>query len=106
MHMTRLTLALAALISLASAAPATLTPRRERTAPGPESTARALTTPRPAVAAGQAGEPEYVLTAETEVVLDGKPCRFADVPARASILRMVVGPDGKTVLKILFRSQK
>jgi hypothetical protein len=104
--MTRLTLALAALISLVSVAPATLTPRRERTPPAPESAARALGTPRPAQAAGQAGEPEYVLTDETQVLLDGKPCRFADVPERASILRMEVAPDGKTVLKILFRSSK
>jgi hypothetical protein len=107
--MTRLTLALAAWISLVSAAPATLTPRQDRPPLGNEPPrAQPLKVPAEArqQAAGQAGRPEYVLTAQTEVLLNGKPCRYQEVPASARIVRMEVAEDNKTVLKIYFRTGK
>ena len=49
---------------------------------------------------------EYRVTSQTEVVLDGRPCPYADVPKSAGIVRMEVSSDGQTVLKIQFRSKK
>jgi hypothetical protein len=49
---------------------------------------------------------EFVLTKETEVLLDGKPCKYEDIPANASILKMEVAADRKTVLRVQFRSGK
>jgi hypothetical protein len=107
--MTRLTLALAAWISLISAASATLTPRSERPTTGGE--IRPAAAPRSLGSTGQRtaacnDAAEYVLTEETEVLLNGKPCRYREVPASATILRMEVAPDRKTVLKVLFGTQK
>jgi hypothetical protein len=108
--MIRLTLALAALIGLVSVAPASLAPRRDRNALGSDAPLRAPASPRAARSLAEALRPanpsEYVLTEQTEVLLDGRPCRFGDVPERATILKMEVAADGKTVVKILFRSQK
>jgi hypothetical protein len=107
--MIRLTLALAALMSLVSVAPATLAPRKDRLPLGNE-TPRAQTLQVPAAAqpqgAGQGGKSEYVLTTQTEVLLNGKPCRYQEVPASARIVRMEVAEDNKTVLKIHFRTGK
>ena len=67
---------------------------------------RALAPPSlaPGRVAGPATASEFVVTEQTEVLLDGKACRYADVPARATVLRMEVAPDGKTVLRIQFRT--
>jgi hypothetical protein len=107
--MTRLTLALAAWIALASAAPAMVTSRQEHRGlpseipPAPA----ARVSPSAAVrTAGPVNPAEYVLTEQTETVLDGKRCRFENIPDGASILRMEVAADGKTVLKVLFKSRK
>jgi hypothetical protein len=108
--MTRLTLALAALIGLVSVAPASLAPRRDRNALDSDAPLRAPASPRaarsPAEALRPANPAEYVVTEQTEILLDGQLCRFEDVPERAIILKMEVAGDGKTVVKILFRSQK
>jgi hypothetical protein len=56
--------------------------------------------------AAQGARPEYLLTNETEILLDGKPCRYEAVPANARIIHMELGADKKTVLKILFRTGK
>ena len=108
--MIRLTLTLAIWGSLVSVAPASLTPHKE---PDPFSAQRAQTwsstkalPPLLEQTATRAARPEYVLTNETEILLDGKPCRYEAVPANASIIRMEVGADRKTVLKILFRTPK
>jgi len=103
--MTRLTLALAACISLASTASASLTPPRQRSLFGPEvSRAQALKLSGEAVGSRTASE--FKVTERTEVLLDGKACRYADVPEQATILRMEVTPDGKIVLRLYFRSGK
>jgi hypothetical protein len=44
-----------------------------------------------------------VVTDRTEILLDGKPCKYEAIPATASIVRMEVAADKKTVLKIHFR---
>ncbi len=47
-----------------------------------------------------------VIDDDTEILLDGKPCRFEDVPAGAEVVELAVAKDGRTVLKIHFRSKK
>jgi hypothetical protein len=107
--MTRLTLALAAWISLVSVASATVAPRKE---PSPFGNGiRQIYTPRLATdsleqAAGRVAGAEFVVTNQTEVLLNGKPCRYEEVPGHASILRMEVAADKKTVLKVHFRTGK
>ena len=49
---------------------------------------------------------EAQLTAETEVLLDGRRCTFKDVPATAAITRMVLTSDGRTIARIEFRTAK
>ncbi len=105
--MIRLALALAVWIGFVTAAPATLAVRKggplfEKEAPhfqAAKAPAAAL-----AVVAERAQAADYVVTEETEVLLNGKPCRYHEVPNTASILRMELGPDNKTVLKIHFRA--
>jgi hypothetical protein len=46
---------------------------------------------------------QYQITEQTDVTLDGRACRYADVPASAGIVKMEVAADGTTVLKIHFR---
>jgi hypothetical protein len=49
---------------------------------------------------------DFFVTEETEVLLNGKPCSYAQIPAHASIVFMEVGADKKTVLKVHFRVVK
>jgi hypothetical protein len=49
---------------------------------------------------------EAQLTTETEVYLDGRKCQYKDVPATASVTRMVLAPDGKTITRVEFRTKK
>lgn len=49
---------------------------------------------------------DFVLTADSEVWLDGRPCAYKNLPANAMIVRVEVAPDRKTVLRIEFRSAK
>jgi|SRR6516225_1914135 hypothetical protein len=102
--MTRLTIALAVCLGVASLAPASLAPHRERTlAPQlPAGRAPRLSTDLAAPGTGS----EFQVTDGTEILLDGQACRYEDVPEHATILRMEVAPDGKTVLRIYFRRTK
>ncbi|MBY0525396.1 MAG: hypothetical protein K2R98_18455 [Gemmataceae bacterium] len=62
--------------------------------------------PLPTKQQGKNGAREqFRVTDDTEVLLDGKPCKFRQVPASATILHMDVAADGKSVLKIHFRSK-
>ncbi len=105
--MTRLALALAVWISVASLGPASLAqqkegPREDRKAPqlrDAQVPARALD-----LVVTRVSPSEYVVTEETEVLLNGKPCRYQDVPEHATILRMELGWDNRTVLKVHFRA--
>jgi hypothetical protein len=40
------------------------------------------------------------------VQLDGRPCKYADVPSDAVVVLVELAADGKTVLKAHFRSRK
>jgi hypothetical protein len=114
LDMTRLTLALAAWISFVSAIPASLTPRTE----SPLAARKALPALAKGVSQVQAvklsasvseqawGETPFVLTSGTEILLNGKPCSYEEIPGHASIVRMEVAADKKTVLKIHFRTRK
>jgi hypothetical protein len=140
--MTRLTVALAAWMSVVAVGSASLTPRKGSRLvddDGPQVRASALSaralkqvTARPADLAGSGvprlarGVPaagsarsvrpanplrpgakaEFVLTNQTEVLLNGKPCKYEQVPGGASIILMEVAEDNKTVLKVYFRTQK
>lgn len=57
-------------------------------------------------AAPAAEEPRLVINDQTEVLLDGKACKFADVPPGASVVNLSVAADRKTILKIYFESPK
>ena len=105
--MTRLILTFAIWMGCCSVAPASLSPRKERLP-----WARDVRPARPAKRLARALPPvvetrsDFVVTKATQVLLDGKPCRYEEIPARATIIRMEVAADGKTVLKIHFRSRK
>lgn len=105
--MIRLALALAVWVGFVTAVPATVAVRKdgplfEKELPNFQAAkvpAAAL-----AVVAERSQGADYVVTEETEVLLNGKPCRYNEVPNSATILRMELGPDNKTVLKIHFRT--
>ncbi len=107
--MVRLTLALAALITVASVAPASLAPRNADSWPAhrsPVVRSPALFTDAPAHATRQATVLEFQVTEQTEILLDGRGCRYEEVPAQATILRLELATDRKTVLRIYFRTDK
>src|SRR5262249_51544412 len=103
----RLALALAVWVGFVAAAPASLAARKDGRLFGKEAPhvpAAKVPAAALAVVAERAPASDYVVTEGTEVLLNGKPCRYKDVPDNASILRMELGPDNKTVLKIHFRT--
>ncbi len=113
--MTRLTLSLAIWLGLVSVVPASPSPRKEAQPSRERSAAVDLlrqSAPRfPAKSAlvaptVEGPESEFLMTAATAVVVDGKPCRYEEVPAQASIVRMEVAPDRKTVIRVFFRTRK
>jgi hypothetical protein len=50
-------------------------------------------------------KPQYRMTEETEVKLDGKVCPYEKVPDDASIILLEVGSD-QAILRIHFQSKK
>jgi hypothetical protein len=107
--MTRLTLTLAAWISLVSGVSASLTPRKDSPPFGNEplaAQASKLLPPAPIRTAERGISTEYLLTEQTEVLLNGKPCKYEKVPAHASIVHMEVAADNKTLLTVHFRTRK
>jgi hypothetical protein len=64
-----------------------------------------LAPPREPAPKQESASQHFVMTDATEVLLDGAPCRLADVPPTAVIVELVVAPDGRTLLRIGFRSQ-
>jgi hypothetical protein len=48
----------------------------------------------------------FVVTEQTEVLLNGKPCKYEEVAGHACIVWMEVAADKKTVLKVHFRVGK
>jgi hypothetical protein len=107
--MTRLTFALAFLLSFVSVASGSLTPRKESAPFGarvPPVPVTKLAAEILAPAGNRGTTPEFVLTEQTEILLNGKPCRFEEVPANASIVQLELAIDNKTALKIHFRTRK
>jgi hypothetical protein len=113
--MTRLTLSLAIWLGLVSVVSASPSPRKE----APSSHERTATvdllrqsasrltakrTPVPPAAVGV--DHEFLMTDSTAVLLDGKACRYEEVPAQARILRMEIAPDRKTVIRVFFGTRK
>jgi hypothetical protein len=102
--MIRPIIALAAWMSFAALASASLAPRPDRAhggldvAPSPAARTSARTRQPSA-------NTEYVVTDTTEILLDGKLIRYEAVPGTATIERMEVAPD-KKVLRIYFRAGK
>jgi hypothetical protein len=96
-------------LAFVSVAPASLAPPKKSRSLDME-LGRAQTSKVSALVQEQAlpaeSEAEFAVTAQTEILLDGQPCAYADVPASAGILRMEVAVDRKTVLKIHFRTKK
>ncbi|HWG46417.1 MAG TPA: hypothetical protein VN688_26890 [Gemmataceae bacterium] len=53
-----------------------------------------------------APKPAYRITTATEILLNGQPCRYEEVPADAVILRMeITSSTDKEILKLHFRSK-
>jgi hypothetical protein len=100
-------LAVVAWLVVVSVSGATLTPRKESQTLRAESSRAARPSAKALeVAAGRGGRSEYVLTDRTEVLLNGKACKYADVPSNARIIRMELAADQQTVLCIHFRTGK
>jgi hypothetical protein len=107
--MTRLVLALTVLFCTLSSAKANLAPRIDSFSFGKELPARVAKALSAAVlpAAPLDGQKdEYRITDQTEVVLDGRACKYRDVPNNAAIVKMEVAGDKRTVVKICFRTRK
>jgi hypothetical protein len=104
--MNRIVWTLAVWLGWVSVSAASLTPRTETSTFGENDVPLRLAAKICAQAAEQVAKSPYVLNERTEILLDGKPCKYENVPASASIIRMETAADHKTVLKIYFRSRK
>ncbi len=107
--MARLLLAGAAWLGLASVSWASVAAHKEGPLFGkerPPVRAAQLATQALELTATGGNRSEYVVTEQTEILLNDQPCKYADIPAHARIVRMELAADKKTVLRILFRSAK
>jgi hypothetical protein len=50
--------------------------------------------------------PQAELTPGTKILLNGKPCDFKDVPSNATVQRVVLAADGKTIIQVEFATAK
>jgi hypothetical protein len=99
-------MALFLFLCLLPPASANLAPRREPTtfAKDPPAAHNQQPSRGPVQAAASGRDGEFAITNETEVLLNGRACRYRDVPGNARIVNMEVAPDRKTVLKVHFRT--
>jgi hypothetical protein len=107
--MTRPALALTALLVVLSPAMATPSPRTELFPLGkglPPESAKPLPPEVQQLVSATERDDEFLVTERTEVTLDGRPCRYADVPANASIVKMELAGDNRTVRAVHFRTKK
>ena len=98
--MTRLTMALAALLLCLPMAHARLASAKDRPVfdrPLP---------PAPKAEPATQSDGELVISDDTEVKLDGKACKYEDIPESAEVILLEVSADKKAVLKLHFRSKK
>jgi hypothetical protein len=49
---------------------------------------------------------DLVINQQTEIRLNGRGCRYEDIPANASVNLLEVGADRRTVLRIHFQTEK
>jgi hypothetical protein len=91
----RVAVVLAVLLSLVSMGWATLTPARDDSAFDKQSAKKSPVDPS-----------SFVVTKQTEILLDGKSCKYAEIPEHAVIVKMEVAADKKTLLRIHFRTPK
>jgi hypothetical protein len=101
--MTRLLLALVGCLVLTSSALAALS--SPQSDPSPFGSRLTLQL-RHSAAAEAAQKEQLVITGETQVMLDGQPCKYADIPDNATIMLLEIAADRKTVLKVHFESGK
>jgi hypothetical protein len=105
--MLRLTLAVAAFLGCLSSASASRSrPAEPRLPKAPfHHTLDSLLTEAQKVASALP-QPEYMLTEQTEVRLNGRPIKYNDVPESAQIILLEVGSDQKTIRRIHFETKK
>lgn len=98
---------LVALVCLLPAAPASAVSTNAPTAPS-AGKAKAFKAPsRDATRDKQASpEADFVITATSEVRLNGRSCRFKDVPGNAVITAIQVDADTREVIKVHFTTGK
>jgi hypothetical protein len=48
----------------------------------------------------------FVITDETEIKVDGRLCKYSEVPGGAVVVLLEVSADGKTILRVHFRTKK
>jgi hypothetical protein len=116
--MTRLTISLLALLCLLSPALATLSPREDRLGFRKDryfkpikNSAKEFLMDSPSglvkESSDQEQKAEFRMTEQTEIELDGRRCKYEEVPNDAVIILLEVESDeNKAVLKIHFRSKK
>ena len=107
--MIRLTVALAIWIGFAAVASASLTAGKKSPALADQILQPQTAKPwdrAPNQAAATEAKSEFTVTDQTEIFLDGKPCKYTQVPSHANIVRMEVAADRKTVLRIEFQAGK
>ena len=112
--MTRLTLTFAALLCSLSVATAALSRHADFTALGNDALPSTLKNHPPALDRTVLAAPvrdavkphSFEVTDGTDVRLDGQSCKLQDVPSSATIVSVELEADGKTVLKIHFKSNR
>ncbi|MDB5311230.1 MAG: hypothetical protein JWO38_5432 [Gemmataceae bacterium] len=78
---------------------------RRATVPRPDVESIRPTPPAPAPAT-TVPDGQFKLTADSEVLLNGRACEYKDVPKEATVVRIELSADRKTILKIEFRTKK
>jgi hypothetical protein len=106
--MARLLIALLVVFGVLSAATASMVPPKGGSVLDTGLLARTKALPPSVVrqATGRGEREEFLLTEDSEVLLDGRACKYKEVPANVSIIRLEVGPDNRTILKVHFRTRK
>ena len=103
--MTRILLALAFWISLGSFAPASVSVGKKPSGVVnevlPQRGSGLLDRLHRQATVGSA-KAEFAVTEQTEILLNGQPCKYAQVPDHARIVHMEVAADKRTVLRIEF----
>jgi hypothetical protein len=98
---------LVALLCVLTPAPAALAPRAGRLRPdGPVPRHLSLRDGEAAEPAKAKSDEGLAITDDTEVLLDGRACKYEDVPPDAQIILLDVASDHKVIRKIHFRSKK